>query len=56
MRSKILELLRLQQGGCISGEEIANRLGVSRTAVWKHIKELWQQATISKARSEAATA
>lgn len=40
MRSKILELLRLQQGGCISGEEIANRLGVSRTAVWKHIKEL----------------
>ena len=40
MRSKILELLRSQQEGCISGEEIASRLGVSRTAVWKHIKEL----------------
>lgn len=40
MRSKILELLRSQQGGCISGEGIASRLGVSRTAVWKHIKEL----------------
>ncbi|MGM9540715.1 biotin--[acetyl-CoA-carboxylase] ligase [Anaerovibrio sp.] len=40
MRSKILELLRSRQEGCISGEEIASRLGVSRTAVWKHIKEL----------------
>lgn len=40
MRSKILELLRSGQNGCISGEEIANQLGVSRTAVWKHIKEL----------------
>lgn len=40
MRSKILELLRSRQDGCISGEEIANRLGVSRTAVWKHINEL----------------
>ena len=40
MRSKILELLRSQQEGCISGEEIASCLGVSRTAVWKHIKEL----------------
>ena len=40
MRSKILELLRSRQDGCISGEEIASRLGVSRTAVWKHIKEL----------------
>ena len=40
MRSKILELLREQKGSCISGEEIASRLGVSRTAVWKHIREL----------------
>ena len=40
MRSKILELLRTAGSEFISGEEIANRLGVSRTAVWKHIKEL----------------
>ena len=40
MRSQILELLRSEHGGCISGAEIASRLGVSRTAVWKHINEL----------------
>ena len=40
MRSRILELLRGAGGGFVSGEEIASRLGVSRTAVWKHIKEL----------------
>lgn len=40
MRSSILDLLRGAGDAYISGEEIANRLGVSRTAVWKHIKEL----------------
>lgn len=40
MRSKILELLRSKHGNCISGAEIASQLGVSRTAVWKHINEL----------------
>lgn len=40
MRAKILQLLRSKTDGFISGEEIANKLGVSRTAVWKHIKEL----------------
>ena len=40
MRSSILDLLRGAGEEYISGEEIANRLGVSRTAVWKHIKEL----------------
>ena len=40
MRSKILELLRSKHGKCISGAEIASQLGVSRTAIWKHINEL----------------
>lgn len=40
MRAKILELLRSKHGGCVSGAEIASQLGVSRTAVWKHINEL----------------
>jgi BirA family biotin operon repressor/biotin-[acetyl-CoA-carboxylase] ligase len=40
MRSDILDLLRKAGGKYISGEEIASRLGVSRTAVWKHIREL----------------
>lgn len=40
MRAKILELLRSKHGNCVSGAEIASQLGVSRTAVWKHINEL----------------
>ncbi|MFA6851144.1 MAG: biotin--[acetyl-CoA-carboxylase] ligase [Selenomonadaceae bacterium] len=42
MRSNILDLLRKAGDEYISGEEIASKLGVSRTAVWKHIKELKQ--------------
>lgn len=33
-------LLRLRQGGRVSGEELAHALGVTRTAVWKHINQL----------------
>ncbi|SFT70810.1 BirA family transcriptional regulator, biotin operon repressor / biotin-[acetyl-CoA-carboxylase] ligase [Selenomonas sp. GACV-9] len=40
MRTKILEILRSAGDAYISGEEMASRLGVSRTAVWKHIREL----------------
>ena len=40
MRSKILKMLQNAGSEYISGEEIASRLGVSRTAVWKHIREL----------------
>ena len=40
MQKKVLELLRSAGDGYISGEEIAGRLGVSRTAVWKHIRAL----------------
>jgi BirA family biotin operon repressor/biotin-[acetyl-CoA-carboxylase] ligase len=36
----LLELLREHEQGYLSGEEISNRLGVSRTAVWKHIHQL----------------
>ncbi len=39
MRQKIFEIL-LEESDYISGEEISERLGVSRTAVWKHIKAL----------------
>ncbi len=40
MRSDILGLLRKAGDSYISGEDIAQALGVSRTAVWKHINEL----------------
>ena len=39
MRSDVLELLR-EAGGCISGEKIAEQLGVTRAAVWKKIAAL----------------
>ncbi len=40
MRSKVLTLLKNSQGEYISGEEIARKLQVSRTAIWKHIRDL----------------
>ncbi len=40
MRGKILDLLRKSGSSYISGEEMADKLGVTRTAVWKHIQEL----------------
>ena len=40
MRTEILDILRRAGEQYISGEEMASRLGVSRTAIWKHIREL----------------
>ena len=40
MRKKILEMLKNADGNFISGEGIAEKLNVSRTAIWKHIKKL----------------
>jgi BirA family biotin operon repressor/biotin-[acetyl-CoA-carboxylase] ligase len=34
---QLLQFLRLRPGQFVSGEELSSRLGVSRTAVWKHI-------------------
>jgi len=42
MRSNILDILRNANGAYVSGEDIARTLNVSRTAVWKHIRELKQ--------------
>lgn len=39
MRGEILSLLR-EGGGFVSGEEISQRFAVSRTAIWKHMREL----------------
>lgn len=40
MKTRVLELLKKRYPDCISGEEISRILGVSRTAVWKHVKKL----------------
>lgn len=40
MRNTIVELLKNSGEDFISGESIASKLGISRTAVWKHIRKL----------------
>lgn len=40
MRKTIVELLKNAGDNFISGESIAGELGISRTAVWKHIQKL----------------
>ena len=42
MRSDILNMLRNARGEYLSGNEIAQKLGISRAAVWKHIRSLRQ--------------
>lgn len=42
MNEKILALLR-DKTAYVSGEEISRRLGITRSAIWKHIQELRQQ-------------
>ncbi len=39
-KDRILKLLRASKSGFLSGEELAAKLGISRTMVWKHIKAL----------------
>ena len=40
MKKNILEMLRSASGNFVSGEIIAEKLEVSRTAIWKHIQSL----------------
>ena len=40
LKNKILEKLLQNKGEPVSGEKLAIELSVSRTAIWKHIKEL----------------
>ena len=38
-KSKLLELLEKQKGSYLSGEELAQQLDISRTAVWKAMRK-----------------
>ena len=40
MRKMIIDLLKESTDDFLSGEEIAEKLGISRAAVWKHIQQL----------------
>jgi BirA family biotin operon repressor/biotin-[acetyl-CoA-carboxylase] ligase len=49
---KVLSILE-QAEGPISGEQMSSQLGVTRSAIWKHIKELREMGyTISSSRAE----
>ncbi len=39
-KQEVLALLELNKGNCISGEDIARQLDISRAAVWRAIKDL----------------
>jgi BirA family biotin operon repressor/biotin-[acetyl-CoA-carboxylase] ligase len=39
-KDKILKLLKSSKSGFVSGEDLALKLGISRTMVWKHIRSL----------------
>jgi len=43
LEQRLLELLRDTEGRVISGKELGCELSVSRTAVWKHVKNLMAQ-------------
>lgn len=45
MREEIIEILR-DRNDYVSGEEIGNRLGISRAAVWKNIKALKEKGYV----------
>ncbi|MEK6698848.1 MAG: biotin--[acetyl-CoA-carboxylase] ligase [Nitrospirota bacterium] len=42
-KDKILKLLTSSRTGFVSGEDLAAKLGISRTMVWKHIKALGKE-------------
>ena len=50
-REAILALLRTQSGDFLSGEQISERLGLSRTAIWKSVNALRQEGYEIEART-----
>ena len=43
MKKHIINILKQAQGTCVSGQDLCEQLGVSRTAVWKHINQLREE-------------
>ena len=48
-KDSVLKALKENAGDFISGEELSNSLGISRTAVWKAIKALREEGYVIKA-------
>lgn len=49
IRESLLQMFKQAEGDFLSGEEISRRLGVSRTAIWKHIEELREEGYVFEA-------
>lgn len=49
-RNRLIEYLHTHADNFISGQTLANDLGVSRNAVWKHIKELEKDGYVIEAQ------
>lgn len=43
MKSEILRFLKNAEGEFVSGQELSESLGVSRTSIWKHINQLKEE-------------
>ena len=50
-RRDVLALLRQREGDYISGQEISDRLGLSRTAIWKAVDALRREGYTVEART-----
>ena len=50
MKTRILEIIK-QSGDWVSGETLCHEMGVSRTAIWKHIRTLREDGYHIEARS-----
>jgi len=52
VKGKIISLLKNRFPEHVSGEEISRLLGVSRTAVWKHIQRLKEEGYCIESQSK----
>ena len=50
VKAEVLAILEANREEHISGEELASRLQVSRTSIWKAIKALREEVTRSRRR------
>lgn len=50
-KEKVMDVLYLNKGKAVSGEEISEILGISRASVWKHINSLKKEGYIIESKS-----
>ena len=46
MRDKIIKIILDNKDNFISGEELSKQLGISRAAIWKHLKILKKEGVL----------